>query len=71
MDNYIRERDTKSQKVGDMPSSDSFVDQLAQEASSHTVLRDQLLNNIARRTRYHSLLSIMDNVCKPVDVLMY
>ena len=44
VDNYIRERDTNSQKEGDMPSSDSFVDQLAQEASSHTMLRDQLLN---------------------------
>ncbi|KAL2040798.1 hypothetical protein N7G274_006256 [Stereocaulon virgatum] len=44
VDNYIRERSVNAQKEGEMPSSDSFVDQLAQEASSHTMLRDQLLN---------------------------
>ena len=44
VDNYVRERNANAQKEGKMPSSDSFIDQLAEEASSHAMLRDQLLN---------------------------
>lgn len=40
----IQERGVKSEKYNDEESSESFVDQLAQESGSHELLRDQLLN---------------------------
>ena len=45
VDEYISKRDT-SQSKGDscQGSTESFVDQLAEESGSHELLRDQLLN---------------------------
>jgi len=46
VDNYIREREVENQKAKDTHAvlTESFVDQLAKESSSRTMLRDQLLN---------------------------
>jgi len=44
VENYIQERETKRRINVDQSSRDNFVDQLAQESRSHTMLRDQLLN---------------------------
>lgn len=44
MDDYILERGMEKEKNTGQESSESFVDQLALESSSHKMLRDQLLN---------------------------
>ena len=44
IDAYIHERRVKVEKDTERDTSQSFVDQLAQESSSHAMLRDQLLN---------------------------
>ena len=44
IDAYIHERSVKMEKNTERDTSQSFVDQLAQESSSHAMLRDQLLN---------------------------
>ena len=44
VDNYIQERQKAKQSNADEELQDNFVDQLAQESSSHIMLRDQLLN---------------------------
>lgn len=44
LDDYILERGVHHGKGNGHKSSESFVDQLAQESGSHEMLRDQLLN---------------------------
>lgn len=44
IDEYISERGLDKEKGSRQGSSESFVDQLAQESGSHEMLRDQLLN---------------------------
>ena len=44
VDDYIAQRGVDRAKDGSQISSETFVDQLAQESGSHELLRDQLLN---------------------------
>lgn len=44
VDNYILERGVEKEKGDGQGSSESFVDQLAQESGSREMLRDQILN---------------------------
>ena len=44
IDEYISERGLDKEKGSRQGSSESFIDQLAQESGSHEMLRDQLLN---------------------------
>ena len=44
IDEYISERGLVKEKGSRQGSSESFIDQLAQESGSHEMLRDQLLN---------------------------
>jgi cytochrome P450 len=44
VDNYIEQRDSKTESNGDQESSFGFIDQVALESSNDTMLRDQLIN---------------------------
>lgn len=44
VDNYIQQRELKSESNGDEGSSSGFIDQVAQESSNDAMLRDQLIN---------------------------
>jgi cytochrome P450 len=44
VDDYIQQRDFKSEASGHVESSFGFIDQVAHESSNDTMLRDQLIN---------------------------